>query len=103
MTKLDEALDVLGWKGGGLYPWDGTNVNKLIVVISAAQQYAALLKLAPEIGNLVDVCGEHPPIEDCYAVKDFLIGNGSALYFARPTLKAIHDNLTTFGKDHSHE
>ena len=41
---LEESISILGWKGGGLYPWDGTNINHLIRVIEAASLVLSLGK-----------------------------------------------------------
>lgn len=43
-AALEESISILGWKGGGLYPWDGTNINHLIRVIEAASLVLSLGK-----------------------------------------------------------
>lgn len=99
MTKLDEAIEK--------YKEEGETCMAFQVpeIFNAAQSYAALLKLAPEIGKLVEagerikdlvLCGEW---EQDQADSEFL----SLADDMHPTLKAIHDNLTTFGKDTIHE
>jgi hypothetical protein len=56
----------------------------LPVVINAAKQYAALLKLAPEIEIIVNETA-------CF-------WNGEK-FLNRPVIQAIHDNLTKFRED----
>ena len=118
MTKLDEAIEK--------YKEEGETCMAFQVpeIFNAAQQYAALLKLAPEIGKLVEAgfIDQHEP-QTVYGGAftkgeiGFVPHNSTSRYAGwlfwkhpdglwitlgqipeaantRPTLKAIHDNLT---------
>lgn len=130
MTKLDEAVRNMY----ATFEWNGS-LNDRATVLEAARSYAALLKLAPEIGKLVEA-GRHigetahnltiredydvPPHKalalfgtdgDLLAIfeGDYMGSDmDDAEFFiaaanSRPTIKAIYDNLTAFGKDTSHD
>jgi hypothetical protein len=132
MTKLDDAIT--RWEEDGCI---APTQDDMITVLKAAQQYAALLKLAPVIAALVeagekatqgemnvfktvDVIGVQNTEHDfAYTTSDkgevFFMDCKGAAYWrnqaeenaefiakaanTRHTLKAIHDNLTKFGKD----
>ncbi len=103
MTKLDEAIKVVD--SNPYDPYDST-------VLAAARSYAALLKLAPEIGALVKRLNsdidyldetysesktpkEYRSVDYEFCNLDLTLGD---LKFMQTTLKAIHDNLTKWSE-----
>lgn len=117
MTKLDEAIyyaDTVFVNAESVEIWDKSILRLMLIdeskmadVIRAARAYADLLKLAPEIGALVEAVkiieGLTKPLCMCFAgcpdcsvnwdleAKEFLDKRAE-------TLKAIHDNLKMWGE-----
>lgn len=134
MTKLDEAIyyaDTVFVNAESVEIWDKSILRLMLIdeskmadVIRAARAYADLLKLAPEIGALVEAGNlayddsnwytggfkengriNQVPIEptlgvvygaekEAMATADFIVTAANT----RPTLKAIHDNLKMWGE-----
>ena len=78
------------------YPYQSEKDKHLMCLIQVAQSYAALLKLAPEIGALAKIIDTARHETDSTTTIDMALLR--QVIDTRPTLKAIHDNLTKWGE-----
>lgn len=102
MTKLDEIFEwVEDLHAQEKSDYINTASPYFLTLLNAARSYAALLKFAPEIGALIKITDTALYEADSTTMIDMALCR--QVIKTRPTLKAIYDNLTKFGKDTSHD